>query len=107
MFNAFKYSKQLEEAGFSREQAEIQLQVITEIVEGELATKQDLKILETGLKQELESFRKDITTSFEIKISSVENKIQQVEYRMIIKLGSLLIVGFTTIATLMKIWIAH
>ncbi len=85
MFNVFKYTKQLEEAGFSREQAEIQLQVISEIVEGELATKQDLKILETSLL----------------------SANQVLEYRIIIKLGALLIVGFTTMATLMKFWTAH
>jgi hypothetical protein len=107
MFNAFKYTKRLEEAGFSREQAEIQLQVMTEIVEGELATKQDLKILETSLKQDLEILRKDISNSLEIKTNTLENKMQQLEHRMTIKLGSLLIVGFTTIATLMKIWLVH
>ena len=83
MFNAFKYTKQLEEAGFSRQQAEIQLQVISEIVEGELATKQDLKILETSLL----------------------SANQVLEYRIIIKLGTLLVVGFTTMATLMKFWL--
>jgi len=88
MLNAFKYTTQLEEAGFSREQAEIQLQVITEIVEGELATKQDLEIL-----------RKDISNVVEIKTNNLENKMQQLEYRITIKLGTLLIVGFTTMAT--------
>jgi hypothetical protein len=85
MFNAFKYTQQLEEAGFSRKQAEAQLQIIAEIVGDDLATKQDIKMLETNL----------------------ENKMQQLEYRVIIKLGTLLIVGFTTMATLMKFWLLH
>ena len=127
MFNAFKYTKQLEEAGFSRLQAEMQLQIITEIVEGELATKQDLKITETGVRQELKSvetsLRQDLKTvdsslrqelktvesslrqDLKILETNLENKIQQVEYRIIIKLGTLLIVGFTTMATLMKFWL--
>lgn len=96
MFNAFKYTKQLEEVGFSREQAELQLQVITEIVEGELATKHDLEIL-----------RKDLSTTIEIKSSNLESKMQQLEDRMTIKLGSLLIIGLTTLATLMKIWLVR
>lgn len=83
MFNAFKYTKQLEDAGFSREQAEIQLQVIAEIVEDDLATKQDLKMVESNL----------------------ENKIVQSEYRLTIKLGGLLIAVFTAMATLMKFWL--
>lgn len=113
MFNAFKYTKQLEEAGFSREQAEIQLQVITEIVEGELATKQDLAILETNL---LNIFEQKFTmldnkimnfkTDSDNKIMSLENKIIQSEYRLTIKLGGLMVLGFSTMATLMKFWLA-
>jgi hypothetical protein len=83
MFNAFKLTKQLEEVGFSREQAEIQIQVITEIIEGDLATKQDLNMLGSNLR----------------------NEMQQLEHRLTIKLGTLLIIGFTTLATLMKFWI--
>ena len=94
MFNAFKYTKQLEEAGFSREQAEIQLQVIAEIVEGDLATKQDLKILETNMLNAVET-----------KATNLENKMQQLEYRLTIKLGTFLVIGFTTMATLMKFWL--
>lgn len=50
-----------------------------------MATKQDLKMLETNL----------------------ENKIQQLEYRITIKLGTLLIIGFTAMSTLMKFWLIH
>ena len=108
MFNAIKYAKKLEEAGFSKEQAEVQLQVITEIVEGDLATKQDLKILETGLANLIDAR----TNHLELKINNVENKleqsdlkIQQLEYRLTIKLGTLLVIGFTTMASLMKFWL--
>ncbi len=103
MFNAIKYSKKLEEAGFSREQAEIQLQIITEIVEGDLATKQDLKILETTLTNVIEIK----TNHLELKVNNIEGKIQQLEYRITIKLGALLIIGFTSMATLIKFWLVH
>ena len=83
MFNVFKFTKQLEEAGFSRQQAEIQVQVMTEIIEEDLATKQDLKILETNVRSDM----------------------QQLELRLIIKLGTLLVIGFTTMVTLMKFWV--
>lgn len=83
MFNVFKFTKQLEEVGFSREQAEIQVQVITGIIEDDLATKHDLKILETNLR----------------------NDVEKLEYRLTIKLGTLLIIGFTTMTTLMKFWL--
>lgn len=43
MFNTLAYAKRLEEAGVPRSQAEVQVQVLAEIVEGDLATKNDLK----------------------------------------------------------------
>ncbi len=132
MVNAFKYTKQLEEAGFSREQAEVQLQVISEMIEGDLATKQDLTILETGvrtdvksldasLKQEVALVRQDLKilevslmnvidarcNSLDLKFNNLENKVQQLEYRLTIKLGTLLVIGFTTMATLLKFWLGH
>lgn len=82
MFNAFKYTKQLEEAGFSREQAEIQLQVITEIVEGDLATKQDLNS----------------------SIERLEHKMLQMEYRLIIKIGTIITIAIGVFATLIKLF---
>ena len=85
MVNAFKFTKQLEEAGFSRAQAEIQLQVMAEYIGGDLATKQDLKLLETSLL----------------------SANQVLEYRITIKLGTLLVIGFTAMATLMKFWLLH
>ncbi len=49
MFNTLKYSKILEATGVSREQAEAHIQIMAEIVEDDLATKQDLKELEYRL----------------------------------------------------------
>ncbi len=49
MINTLSYAKKLEEAGFSRKQAEANIQIIAEIVEGDVATKQDIKELEYRL----------------------------------------------------------
>lgn len=49
MFNSLKYSKNLEAVGVSREQAEAHIQIIAEVVENDMATKQDLKELEFRL----------------------------------------------------------
>ncbi len=49
MFDTLKYSKVLEAVGISRAHAEAHIKIIAEIVEGELATKQDLKDLEYRL----------------------------------------------------------
>ena len=49
MFNTLRYARILEAAGVLREQAEAHVQIIAEIVEGDLTTKQDLKDLEFRL----------------------------------------------------------
>lgn len=85
MYNAFKLTKQLEEVGFSREQAELQIQVISEIIEADLATKQDLN----QLKLEL------------------EHRMDTLENRLTIKLGAMMVIGFTSMITLLKVWGIH
>lgn len=45
VFNSLNYAKRLEQAGFTREQAEVQANIMTEIVDEKIATKQDLREL--------------------------------------------------------------
>ena len=49
MFNTLKYARMLEEAGFSRDQAETSIRILVEIMEDKLATKQDIRELESRL----------------------------------------------------------
>lgn len=80
MFNTLKYSKILEATGVSREQAEAHIQIIAEIVEDDLATKQDIR--------------------------EIKNELNQLENRLIVKLTAILIpstaLTFAIIAALMK-----
>lgn len=46
MFNALKYTQELEGVGFTREQAEKSVKILMEIMQENLATKQDIKELE-------------------------------------------------------------
>jgi len=77
VFDTLKYSKILEAVGISRDQAEAHVKIIAEIVEGELATKQDVK----ELKDEM------------IKL----------EYRLIIKLGVLITAVIASAVAILKI----
>jgi len=77
MINALKYAKNLEEAGIPRGQAEAQVQMIMEIMEMNLATKQDILML--------------------------EQKLIQSEQRMTIKLGTIVSLAIGIAVTLAKV----
>ena len=62
MFNTLKYTKQLEEAGIAREQAEAHIQIIAEIIEVDVATKNDLRDLEYRLIIKLSAILGTIVT---------------------------------------------
>ena len=53
MFNSLKHAKSLEEVGFTRQQAEVQVEMLTEFVTDNFATKQDLRDLRTELKSDM------------------------------------------------------
>ncbi len=79
MINTLKYAKKLEEAGFSRQQAEANIQIIAEIVEDDVATKEDLKHLGSTL-----------TTHFDTEIKDLKNDVAKLEYRLVIKLSTVI-----------------
>lgn len=88
MNNALKYVKILESTGITREQAEAHVQIISEILEGDLVTKQDLLNSENVLKNSMER---------------LEHKMLQMEYRMTIKLGSIVTVGIAAMTAVIKL----
>ena len=88
MNNSLKYVRLLESSGVTREQAETHIQIMTEFLEGDLATKQDLKILENRMDSRFEGLDKKIESSIE----RFEHKLLESEYRTTIKLGSIITV---------------
>jgi len=80
-FNSLGYVKKLEAVGFTREQAEVQTEALREVIEDKLATKHDLKELETCL----------------------EGKIRELEYRLTIRLGAMLAASVAIVAALVKL----
>lgn len=80
-FDSLSYAKKLEATGFTREQAEVQTQAIREVIEEQLATKRDLKNLETSL----------------------EAKLRDLEYRLTIRLGTMIAAAVATVAALVKL----
>ena len=84
MFNTLMYAKKLEEAGVSRPQAEAHVQIMAEIVEGNLATKQDMLELRSGTSQDIQALRaatkqdiKELQSSMQQDMSEFRNSMQK------------------------------
>ncbi|MDR3608741.1 MAG: hypothetical protein P4M08_15360 [Oligoflexia bacterium] len=88
MFNVLKYTEELEKAGFSRSQAEMSMKVLIDVMNENFATKSDLA--ELGFK-------------FEKLESKVESSMRELEYRLTIKLGTMLTLAIGVTATLVKL----
>jgi hypothetical protein len=83
-FDTLKFSKRLKDAGVPDKQAEAEAEALAEVFEvnlKELATKDDLKIME----------------------DRIGDKITMLEQRMTIKLGGLMVVAVGAVATLIKL----
>ncbi len=91
-FDTHAYVKKLTGVGFSEEQAEVQAETLVALIEDRLATRQDLLNLETSLKRDLKELE-----------ATVARNVKELEMRLLIRLGSLLVVAVTAVAALVKI----
>lgn len=80
-FDSLGYAKKLEEAGFTRQQAEVQANAMREIVEDKLATKQDLDALRIELQRDM----------------------KELELRLTIRLGAMMAASIAVVAALVKL----
>jgi hypothetical protein len=69
------YIKQLEATGFTNQQAETQIKIITEMLENHMATKQDLNELELRLTTELKLMRAELLGNDEKNRNELKNDI--------------------------------
>jgi hypothetical protein len=96
VFDTLQYAKRLQKAGFTEVQAEVQVEIIKEqvdaissLIDGSLATKQDIK--ELDLK--IESVKNELS----LKIEAIKNDI-------IVKLGSTVVATGGIMLLLMKLF---
>ncbi len=88
-FDPLRYAKQLEKAGFTREQAEVQAETFFSIVNENLVTKRDLKELENKIALELENVRRDIKeleNKTALEIENVRRDIKELENKMTLEI---------------------
>ena len=80
-FDTLAYAKKLKAVGVPDEVAEVQAEALAEIVEERLTTKRDLKELEERLI----------------------NRLNELEYKITIRLGAMLAVGIAAVSALVKL----
>lgn len=96
MFNALKYSKELEDAGFTRQQAEITIGVFFQFMDHEFSTKKDLLDVRSELKTDIQALRAEIL--------ALKHDIKALEYRMTVKFGAMQVASVVFLATFMKLF---
>jgi len=98
-FDTLKFSKRLIEAGFTDKQAATLAEEQAALMDDKIATKRDMKELETALKRDL----MDVETRLKTEIEDVRRDIRESEQRVIIKLGSMMVVAVGVVAALVKL----
>jgi hypothetical protein len=130
-YNALKYTQRLEETGFTRDQAEQLVKTVMETMDDTFATKADLKeqvfmlrsdMREMGIEirsemkemgNEIRSEMKEMETSIrsdmqkmETRLSSdiqaVRHEVKELESRMTLKLGAIMLGGIALLQFLQK-----
>lgn len=114
MRNSLKYAKLLEDTGLSRQQAETHVQIISDSLGDEMATKTELNSLEHKIDQvetRLMSRIKDVEHKLQKRMEFIEHKLQRqiedlkhemqkLEHRITLRLGALMVVVPTVIKVL-------
>lgn len=83
MFDTLAYTKKLKSAGVSEQQAEVQAEALAtslhEIIETNLATKQDIK----DVRQEIKDVKQELKQEFKQEISRLDIKISDLKAELI------------------------
>jgi hypothetical protein len=104
MSNPMKYIKDLEAAGFQRGQAEAQVQMVLDALEGDLVNKSDFAVFQEQVKNQFAHAHQQTQMQFSLARQQTESLIKESEFRLITRLG-FLIVSTTTIAVAVLTWL--
>ncbi|MEQ1721752.1 MAG: coiled-coil domain-containing protein [Pseudobdellovibrio sp.] len=106
MFNALAYSKELEQAGFSRDQAEATINVFFKFMDYNFATKSDLSDAKSDLKADIAELRTELKTEItELRtdFTKLRFEFSSLENRMTIKFGLMQAATIGILAAVIKL----
>jgi hypothetical protein len=90
-FDTLGYAKRLRDAGIPRDQADAHAEAAREFIMTELVTKQDLDIRLHGVEAAMQTM--------ELRL---ENRIDSLELRLMVRLGGILAVAVAILAAIIK-----
>lgn len=99
MMNAIKYMDELEQKGFTNEQAKTSVNLWIELMNENVASKNDLLEVKNELKEDI----KDLIHKMDKEFLSVRHEMNDLESRLTIKLGGLMVTGIGIIALMLKL----
>ena len=116
-FDSLTYANRLKAAGMDGGLAEVQASALTEVIQDHfhsLSTKQEVQQLNLDLRKEIQlqgqDLRKDmqlqgqeLRKDMQLLRLEVQKDMQLLEQRMVIKLGSLMVLAIGVVATVVKL----
>ena len=100
MRKALQYAKDLEGVGLTRDQAEVHLKILDELIEDDMAKKSDLIDLRSEMNarfnevaSEFKQLRQEVTSEFK----QIRQEMIHLEYKLTLKLGAITVTAFTVI----------
>ena len=104
MSNQIRYIRDLEAVGFERKQAEAQVQILLDALEGDLVTKSDFAIFQERHENKLAQYQQSIENKFSQHRQEVATLIKDSEYRTVTRLG-MLTISTVSIAVAVLTWL--
>ena len=78
-FNTLIYANKLKESGVDSKQAEVQAELLSEIFEERLVTKEDIGILKSEVKSDISTLRSEVKSD----ISALRSEVRIADFRII------------------------
>lgn len=103
LFDTLSYAKELEAAGFTQKQAEVQAKTFLSIVETHLVTTYDLRELEVNLEQRIKELEVELKRDIKEVDTKATTNAELLRRDIKIWFGSLMLAGLGGLATLITI----
>jgi len=102
-FDTLAYARRLREVGFSEQQAEGQAEALAAAMTDTLATKQDLREIESridGLEKHVDLRLDELEKRIDFRVSA---QLADLERRMTVRLGGIMLGGIATVSALVRL----